>query len=135
MMTKENAIVLVVMAMFIAVIATPLTWSALHIWAWEKQEDMFLDANRQGRHADAITAFEQRVDVAWSKFDLKLANKSAIDYAMPAAESYEHLGQTDQARRQYLRVLRWTPRQYEAYCSLNAGCDNDSLAAIAAVGR
>lgn len=107
---------------------TPITWAALHLREWERQEAIFLETHKNGEHADAIATYEKHVDVKWSPFNLKLSNKALIVYAMPAAESYDGLGMTEQAQQHYLRVIGWNQQQYQAYCALNTDCNARTIA-------
>ena len=125
----EKAQMAISIALIIITVGTLMTWAKLHINAWSAQEAAFNAAREQGEHATAIRLYEEYVDVPWTPMNLQLANKRSHAYSMDAALSYEMAGRPEDAQRQYLSVIGWTERQYEAYCALNDACDAGALAA------
>ena len=126
----EKAALCLLLVLLFMVAALAAWWMFLQNGAWDKQQAIFLKAHENGYHADAIDAYEANVDIKWTPFHVNLSEAHNPKYAMEAAQSYEHLGMTEKAEREYLRVIGWSPMQYEAYCSLNDQCDAGQLALL-----
>lgn len=130
-MNRDDVLFMITMFTILALmVGVPGTFAFLHINAWEQQDEKFHRAHDEGRHADAVAIFEEKVDVPWTPMNLRLANKRASDYALAAGDSYEQLGMQEQAQAQYLRLIGWSTHQYAAYCALVDGCDARNLALI-----
>ena len=91
-------------------------------------------AHENGQYAEVVSIYETPVHVPLY-FDIHF---QALTFSLPAADkvrvadSYERLGNRDAAVAVYLKVLEWSPSQYNAYCGLADDCgDISRLRALA----
>lgn len=128
-------------AFCMAVIVSVVTWMAYSQWGSEGYDsklergiEAMAVAHENGQYAEVVRIYETPVHVPLY-FDIHF---QALTFSLPAADkvrvadSYERLGNRDAAVAVYLKVLEWSPSQYNAYCGLADDCgDISRLRALA----